>query len=93
MGIKTVDPIRLTNVWIYNPNDEPITVKVETREGGVIGTVDLVVAAKSTAATAPIPDNSGVHIYIEGGKKFFALTQTDVEDPNGSQGRMSDWGT
>jgi hypothetical protein len=82
---------RQTRVWVFNPNNETITVEFE----GVNGTLgnDLVVPPGQAARTNfSIPTGSGVRAFSD--DTFFALTQTDVAlgDFTRNRGQREDWG-
>lgn len=97
VGIKESD--RSSKVWLYNPNEFPITVNVVTFSEIPY---NVTVGAGTTASTNAIPTGSGVHVYTGNdgsnpdGPQFFALTQTDVDETPGDTsdgtGTASDWG-
>lgn len=83
-----------TRVWVYNHNDDAITVSFQGVNGS-LGT--LIVPGKEAARTSfDIPTGSGVRMYTDG-PDFFAITQTDVEYEDGYEeeyfkGQSFDWG-
>ena len=74
-----------TQVWIYNPNDTELTVTAEIANGL---SVDIDVPPGGTRLTPIIPENTGLRVFTEDGRDFFALTQTDTT----GNGATNDWG-
>ncbi|XWN29119.1 MAG: hypothetical protein ROR55_16560 [Devosia sp.] len=80
----------LTAIWVFNPNDDAITVTVNTRDpdDGSIDTATLTVPAGESVKTDDIPGGSGARLTSVGGETFYALTQTETV----GSGARSDWG-
>lgn len=87
-----------SKVWIFNPSTAAIEVNVETLFNTTTVTVP---AGEAVRTNFSIPSGSGVrlttgNINKPNGTSFFALTQTDIEDPDDSttfqSGQREDWG-
>jgi hypothetical protein len=92
------DSVGATRVWLYNPNDDAITVRYDFF-GGSSPDSSINVAAHSAALSPAVPNGSGARFYsdsnadgVADGPDFFALTQTDTGASAGSTGQLFDWG-
>ncbi len=84
-----------TRVWLYNPNDDPITVTMSTATNATFQSI-VVPAGQSVLSNAvpdaPGPGGSGARFFTANGADFFALTQTDTGASGSTGGQIFDWG-
>ena len=84
-----------TRVWLYNPNDDPITVTMSTATNATFQSI-VVPAGQSVLSNAvpdaPGPGGSGARFFTANGADFFALTQTDTNASGSTGGQIYDWG-
>lgn len=85
-AVTTTKASNASNVWLFNPNDTPLTVTYATGAG--TGTV--VVPAKSTVSYL-MPLLSGAHFYTTDGRNFAALGTMD-SNGNAADNETYDWG-
>ncbi len=85
-----------TAVFLYNPNSSAITVNYTTRtgsSGNTLTSTPISIAAGGYAKKL-IPEGYGASFISAGGQTFHALSATDVDNDNTSNGgnRTWDWG-
>jgi len=92
------DDIRSTRIWIFNPNDFPITVKHERVADYGTGTSTYTVPPKTAKRSDDTGAGTGSRLFTESGDVFFAITQTDAENHDDpatgflATGHVYDWG-
>lgn len=76
-----------TTVFVYNPNNTPLSVQWETAAGAQAA---IAVAPHSTNQVV-VPNNSGSHFYTADGTSFLAVTAIDSDGPANTNTK-ADWG-
>ena len=78
-----------TQVYVvYNPNNTPLTVKVDIAGGSLS---DIVIPANSTGRFNAA-NNTGHHLYSSDGRPFYAVVLNDATDTVDDENSLADWG-